>query len=138
LSAYVDLDADDRFATATTRADNDAALIEVLAAIFATKGKDDWESELTGQDVGCVAVAEQPSARVLQTDPFFHAGYAVEATSPIFDEHRRLAPLVRFSRSLTKADGGCTIGQHTDAVLREIGLSDQRIAELREKSVIGG
>jgi crotonobetainyl-CoA:carnitine CoA-transferase CaiB-like acyl-CoA transferase len=138
LSAYVDLDADKRFASAASRAENDSALSEVLAAVFATKGKDDWESELVGQDVGCVAVAEEASTRVLQTDPFFEAGYAVDAVSPIFDEHRRLAPLVTFSRSVTKADGGCTIGQHTDAVLREIGLTEERIAELREKSVIGG
>jgi crotonobetainyl-CoA:carnitine CoA-transferase CaiB-like acyl-CoA transferase len=138
LSGYVDLDGDERFASAAARADHDAALSEILSGVFARKSKREWETELSIQDVGCVEVAEDVSTRLLQTDPFFHAGYAAEATSPIFDEHRRLAPLVRFSRSLTKADGGCTIGQHTDAVLREIGLSAQHIAELREKSIIGG
>jgi crotonobetainyl-CoA:carnitine CoA-transferase CaiB-like acyl-CoA transferase len=138
LSAYVDLDADVRFGSAQARADHDDALSTVLAGVFATKDKDEWESELTRHDVGCVAVTEDVSTRVLQTDPFFEAGYAVNATSPIFDEHRRLAPLVRLSRSLTKADGGCTIGQHTTVVLGELGLTPQRLAELREKSVIGG
>jgi len=61
----------------------------------------------------------------------------VEAVSPIFDRHRRLAPLCRFSRSPTKADAGCTIGQHTDAVLREIGLDDDHIADLRSRRIIG-
>jgi crotonobetainyl-CoA:carnitine CoA-transferase CaiB-like acyl-CoA transferase len=75
---------------------------------------------------------------VLQTDPYFEAGYAVEAVSPIFEQHRRLAPLCRFSRSRTRADAGCTVGQHTDAVLRELGLSGDRIAELRSKQIVGG
>jgi crotonobetainyl-CoA:carnitine CoA-transferase CaiB-like acyl-CoA transferase len=75
---------------------------------------------------------------VLQTDPFFEAGYAVEAVSPIFEEHRRLAPLCRFSRSRSRAESGCTIGQHTDAVLRELGLDADVIAELRTNGIIGG
>jgi crotonobetainyl-CoA:carnitine CoA-transferase CaiB-like acyl-CoA transferase len=83
-------------------------------------------------------VVEANSELVLQTDPFFEAGYAVEAVSPIFEEHRRLAPLCRFSRSQTRADAGCTIGQHTHAVLRELGLDDDAIGALREKAVIGG
>ncbi|MCW2685739.1 MAG: caib/baif family protein, partial [Mycobacterium sp.] len=70
-------------------------------------------------------------------DDFFGAGYAVTADSPVFGEHRRLAPLYRFSRSRTKAGGGCTIGQHTEAVLQEIGVSAQRIAELGKAGVIG-
>jgi crotonobetainyl-CoA:carnitine CoA-transferase CaiB-like acyl-CoA transferase len=74
----------------------------------------------------------------LQTDPYFEAGYAVEAVSPIFEEHRRLAPLCRFSRSRSKADAGCTVGQHTDAVLREVGLDDVAIADLRAKEIVGG
>ncbi|WP_459979674.1 hypothetical protein, partial [Mycobacterium avium] len=66
------------------------------------------------------------------------AGYAVDAYSPIFEEHRRLAPLCRFSRSRTRADGGCTVGQHTNAVLREIGLDEGAIADLRAREIVGG
>ena len=42
----------------------------------------------------------------MQDDEFYQAGYAVDAVSPIFDEHRRPAPLNRFSRSATKAGRG--------------------------------
>ncbi len=45
--------------------------------------------------------------------------------------------MVSFSRSLTVAKAGCLVGQHTDAVLAELGYSSERIAELREKGVIG-
>ena len=106
--------------------------------MFATKTKLEWEQELSAQDVGCVEVVEANSELVLQTDQFFEAGYAVEACSPIFEEHRRLAPLCTFSRSRTRADAGCTIGQHTDAVLREIGLGEEAIADLRVKTIVEG
>jgi crotonobetainyl-CoA:carnitine CoA-transferase CaiB-like acyl-CoA transferase len=138
MAPYVDLHADERFASAESRAQHDDALIEALTSVFATKTKVEWEVELSAQDVGCVEVVEGNSELVLQTDPYFEAGYAVEAYSPIFEEHRRLAPLCRFSRSRSKAEAGCTIGQHTDAVLHEIGLDDARIADLRSREIIGG
>jgi crotonobetainyl-CoA:carnitine CoA-transferase CaiB-like acyl-CoA transferase len=136
LSPYADLASDSRFATAQDRHTNDAALADVLAGVFAGKGNQQWEDELTALDVGCVAILERNSESALQSDPFFEAGYSVEAVSPIFDEHRRLAPLTRFSRSRTKADAGCTIGQHTRPVLREIGVDEQRIDELLELGII--
>lgn len=136
LVPYVDLAGDDRFATPAARADNDGALSEVLAGVFAKRDKIDWENELTSQDVGCVAAADETAEWVMQDDEFYAAGYAVDAVSPIFDEHRRLAPLTRFSRSRTKADAGCTIGQHTESVLSEIGYETARIEQLRADGVI--
>jgi crotonobetainyl-CoA:carnitine CoA-transferase CaiB-like acyl-CoA transferase len=138
MSPYVDLDADERFADAGSRAVHDDDLIAALTPVFAAKTKLEWEHELSAQDVGCVEVVEANSELVLQTDPFFEAGYAVEAVSPIFEEHRRLAPLCRFSRSRSMAESGCTIGQHTDAILHELGVDGRTIAELRAKQVIGG
>jgi crotonobetainyl-CoA:carnitine CoA-transferase CaiB-like acyl-CoA transferase len=138
MSPYVDLHADERFADADSRARHDDELIGALAPVFATKTKLEWEQELSAQDVGCVEVVEANSELVLQTDPYYEAGYAVDAHSPIFDEHRRLAPLCTFSRSRMRADAGCTIGQHTDAVLREIGLDADAIADLRAREIVGG
>jgi len=138
MSPYIDLHADERFVDADSRAAHDDELITSLTTVFATKTKLEWEHELSAQDVGCVEVAEANSELVLQTDQYFGAGYSVHAHSPIFDEHRRLAPLCTFSRSRTRADAGCTIGQHTDAVLREIGLDEAGIADLRAREIVGG
>lgn len=135
LSGYPSLD-DARFASPQGRAEHAHALAEALAEVFATRGRDDWEAELTARDVGCVAVAQQNAEWRMQDDEFYQAGYAVDAVSPIFDEHRRPAPLVRFSRSATKADAGCRLGQHTDALLRELGYDDERIADLRKRDVV--
>jgi crotonobetainyl-CoA:carnitine CoA-transferase CaiB-like acyl-CoA transferase len=138
MSPYVDLHADERFADAESRAQHDDELIAALTKVFTSKTKLEWEHELSAQDVGCVEVAEANSELVLQTDPYFEAGYSVRAHSPIFEAHRRLAPLCRFSRSRTRADAGCTIGQHTDAVLSEIGLDEATIVDLRAKEIVGG
>jgi len=127
---------DDRFATPQSRAANAGALADALAAIFATRAKDQWETELTAADVGCVAVSQENAEWRMQDDEFYQAGYTVDAVSPIFDAHRRPAPLNRFSRSATKADSGCRLGQHTDALLREIGYDDARIARLREQDIV--
>jgi len=135
LAVYGSL-SDSRFATPAGRAANAGALAEALAAIFATRGKDEWEAELTAADVGCVAVAQENAEWRMQDDEFYQAGYAVDAVSPIFDAHRRPAPLNRFSRSATRADSGCRLGQHTDALLREIGYDDARIASLREQDIV--
>jgi crotonobetainyl-CoA:carnitine CoA-transferase CaiB-like acyl-CoA transferase len=135
LGAYADLSGQ-RFATPEGRAANAGVLAQALEAVFATRGKDEWEAELTAADVGCVAVAQENAEWRMQDDEFYQAGYAVDAVSPIFDEHRRPAPLNRFSRSATKADAGCRLGQHTDALLREIGYDDERIAGLRKRDVV--
>jgi crotonobetainyl-CoA:carnitine CoA-transferase CaiB-like acyl-CoA transferase len=137
LKAHVALEADQRFASARERAGNDAALADVLGSVFATGRKAEWETELTAAGIGCVAVAEHSPALTLMSDEWFAAGYSATAMSPIFDEHRRVAPATGFSRSATKADGGCMLGQHTDAVLREIGYDEAQIADLRQRQVIG-
>jgi crotonobetainyl-CoA:carnitine CoA-transferase CaiB-like acyl-CoA transferase len=135
LAAYGSLSAK-RFASRESREANAGALAEALAVIFATRGKDEWEAELTAADVGCVAVAQENAEWRMQDDEFYAAGYAVDAVSPIFDSHRRPAPLTRFSRSATRAESGCRLGQHSDALLREIGYDDARIAQLREQDVV--
>ena len=136
LKPHVALD-DPRFATPALRADNDAALAEVLGGVFAGRGKHDWETELVGAGVGCVAVAEQLAETTLLSDEAYAAGYTVDAVHPVFAEHRRLGPLTRFSRSATRAEGGCLLGDHTDAILAELGRDAAAVADLRERRIVG-
>ncbi|OBK63277.1 CoA-transferase [Mycobacterium colombiense] len=136
MSPYVNLHTDERFASAASRAQHDDALVTALEPVFAIKTKLEWERELCSQDVGCVEVTERSSGIALQSDDCFEAGYSVESDSPIFDVHRRLAPVCKFSRSQTKADAGCTVGQHTELVLREIGIADEWITDLHKRGIV--
>jgi len=66
------------------------------------------------------------------------SGLVTEAWHPILDEHARLTPLVSMSRSASVAGGGCLVGQHTNAIMKELGYTDSAIAELREARIVGG
>jgi len=136
LAAEADLGGE-RFATPEARRENDAALAEALGEVFARRPAAEWEDLLGKADVGCVQVTERIPELVLQTDEALSAEYCATATNAIFDEHLRMGPLVRFSRSATKADGGCSVGEHTDLVLAELGYDEDAIAGLRERGVIG-
>lgn len=128
--------ADVRFATEEGRTEHADALADVLETLFSGDGKEAWEDRLTACDIGCVAVAQENAEWRMQTDEFYEAGYAVDAVSPIFDEYRRPAPLSRFSRSSSRAEGGCTVGQHTDAILAELGFDVDEIHDLRAQRVV--
>jgi crotonobetainyl-CoA:carnitine CoA-transferase CaiB-like acyl-CoA transferase len=137
LAAYVDLASDARFATEADRRANDAALAAVLTDVFASRSKDDWERDLLGADVACVAVTTEPIESMMLSEEFGRASeYIADVVHPSFDEHPRLAPVVRFSRSRTQAKPGVLAGAHTDAILGELGYDDAARADLREREVV--
>ena len=65
-------------------------------------------------------------------------GYIATVEHPIFGEHRRSTALVRLSRGVETLGAGCLIGQHTDAILEELGYDEHQIAKLRADGTIGG
>jgi crotonobetainyl-CoA:carnitine CoA-transferase CaiB-like acyl-CoA transferase len=138
LAADLDLAADPRFTSAADRAANDTALAQVLAAMFKKQPAAEWERRLTPADVGCVVAHPGPAEDVLMSDEFGRAcGLVTDVVHPIYGEVPRPAPLVRFSRSTTTPQGGCTIGQHTRAVLAEIGFGEAQIQDLVERNIVG-
>jgi crotonobetainyl-CoA:carnitine CoA-transferase CaiB-like acyl-CoA transferase len=137
LAPHVDLRADARFATEADRVANDDALVDVLSAVFETRGKEEWERDLLAADCACVAVALEPLEAVMLSEEFGRAsGYVVDVVHPTFDEHPRLAPTVRFSRSTTHAGAGQLKGDHTDAILEELGYDEAAVADLRDRGVV--
>jgi crotonobetainyl-CoA:carnitine CoA-transferase CaiB-like acyl-CoA transferase len=136
-ASRIDLDDDPRFADDAARRANDAALGEALAAILRTRPAADWERDLAAADVGCAEVAKGPIARATMCDPITRdAGLLTEVEHPSFGRHRRLAPLA--SLSLTPGEGrpACLFGQHTEAVLRELGYDDGAIEKLEADGVV--
>jgi crotonobetainyl-CoA:carnitine CoA-transferase CaiB-like acyl-CoA transferase len=138
LVAHVDLVNDARFATASAREQNASALIDLLGGVFAKQAADKWEAELLPLGVGCVEVTTRTIEAMMFDDDFGRAsGYIADVVHPTFEEHPRLAPYVRFSDSMTQALPGVLNGEQTDAILRELGRTDDQIAELRSRSIVG-
>lgn len=136
LEPYGDLADDPRFAP-ETRDGNATALIEALGAIFATRSAAQWEADLLGRGIGCVALHTGSIESLLMSEDFGRAsGLLVDVTHPVLDEHPRLAPYVSFSRSQTRALPGVLAGSHTDELLARAGYDDDAIAQARADNVV--
>jgi crotonobetainyl-CoA:carnitine CoA-transferase CaiB-like acyl-CoA transferase len=132
------LAADPRFATKSAREANDAALAQILQAIFMMRPAAIWERDLRAADVACVMAAPAP-VEANYMDPGSVGDVQDLVTNgrhPILDEVQRLKPLVRFSRSGTVAGDAGLIGQDTERVMRELGYDEAEIAALAEEGVI--
>jgi crotonobetainyl-CoA:carnitine CoA-transferase CaiB-like acyl-CoA transferase len=137
LAGEVDLAADSRFGDEGARRTNDAALAELLSRVFARKSAQHWEDFLLAADVGCVVVHREPPEAVLQSAEFAGASdLLVDVEHPTFGEHVRLRPYIGLSRSETLAKPGSLAGQHTDAILGELGYSAEKVADLRERKIV--
>ncbi len=137
LADEADLAADNRFTDEAARKGNDAALAQVLEAVFASRPAQHWEDALLAAGVGCVVAHREPPESVLQSAEFAGAAdMLVEVEHPTFGDHVRLKPYVSFSRSATVAEPGVLAGQQTDAILSELGYSAEAIADLRERKVV--
>jgi crotonobetainyl-CoA:carnitine CoA-transferase CaiB-like acyl-CoA transferase len=142
LAGELELLGDARFASVADRHAHDAELVEVLTAAFAARAADEWERVMVAADVACVSVDPQLGglASGLQNPGGLAEQLGMMATveHPLFGAVPRTRALVTLSRSGQSLGAGCLIGQHTDAILHELGYDDERIAALRAAGVVGG
>jgi crotonobetainyl-CoA:carnitine CoA-transferase CaiB-like acyl-CoA transferase len=106
-----------------------------VAAVMKTKTADEWMAIMSQYDICAATVLEMEQ---VVTNPHNVArGMVVEVDSP-------LGPVkqIGVAAKLSDTPGrpvhtAPTVGQHTDEVLRGLGLSDARIAELRARGAVG-
>ena len=141
LAPYGDLAGDERFATEDDRTSNDSALADALGAIFRSRPAAEWEAELTARDVACVVAANgSPDGLIMDGDDALGRtmDIVVDLEHPVIGAYPRLTPLAKLSRSGGLTGAAPLLGQHTNAVLAEIGYSAEQIDDLRARGVIGG
>ena len=141
LSNDAPLGNDPRFADATSRATNEAELIDTLTSVFTARPAAEWEERMLGADVACVAVEPMlggiSSGLQLPGGLAEQLGMMTTVEHPLFGQVPRTRRLYELSRSGQSLGASCLIGQHTDAILDELGYSGEQIAELRAKGVVG-
>jgi crotonobetainyl-CoA:carnitine CoA-transferase CaiB-like acyl-CoA transferase len=109
---------------------------EHLTEMFAQKTRDEWFAELRDIEL-CVAP-------VLAVDEVFENEHAIARQMVVEVDDPRVGTVrqVGVGPKFSETPGGVRFtapanGQHTDDVLRELGRSDEDIAQLREAGVVG-
>jgi crotonobetainyl-CoA:carnitine CoA-transferase CaiB-like acyl-CoA transferase len=124
-------------AEAQDRAAEGPAVEALLEALFAARPATEWERQLLAVDVACVVAAGVPPEEVLVDNLLgTEGGFTTEVVHPLWDDHPRLAPAIRLSRSETLTPAGVLCGQHTDPILQELGHTEVEIADLRSRNVV--
>ena len=130
-----DLLADPRFATNDLRVQHRAAIVPILSDVFRTRDCADWIALLEAHDI--------PACRVNTLQEIL-AHPQIEANAAVVERRddrrgriRTLAPPVKLSATPTGvARLAPALGEHTAEVLREFGLTDAELGELRAAKVI--
>lgn len=102
-----------------------------LAAVFATRSRDEWCALAEGSDACLSPVLELDEAPL-------HPHNRARGTFVTVEGVVQPAPAPRFSRTPAAVQGPpAPAGAHSEEVLRRHGLTEERIAALRQQGVIG-
>ncbi len=109
----------------------DPTLCDAVAALFATRSRDEWLTQFDPNDVPITPLLDMQD---VQNDPHIQARGSIYT-----DENGYAHPRfpVRFSATPPRdPTPPPNVGEQTDDILRELGLSDFDIAKLRDEGVV--
>ncbi len=127
---------DERFRTPARRHDNIDERLRLTQEVLRTATADHWLSRLEAEGVPCAPVLTRNQ---LIHHPQIHAnGIVVETDHPAAGRLRQARPPARFSETPAGLDRPAPgLGEHTRAILENLGYSPKDIASLAEAGVIG-
>ena len=132
-----DLARDARFAGREGRRQHDEALAAEIASLFRQRDADSWEKHLTERSVGCVRADGASVGEFFSRDPHVLAnGLAPACEHARFGPMRRWGPLATVDGALPRYGPSPLAGEHTDALLKELGYTAAEITHLRETGVV--
>jgi formyl-CoA transferase len=128
---------DPRFGSWILRLRNNADLLPILEARFREKPRAEWLEVLAAHDIPAAPV--QPLLDFFEDPAVRHHDLVHEYDHPEVGRLRMMGQPLLFTETPTRDPGPPpTLGQHTDAVLRELGYTDADVAALRARGVLGG
>jgi crotonobetainyl-CoA:carnitine CoA-transferase CaiB-like acyl-CoA transferase len=129
-----DLISDERFATAPVRFENRKECIAELRATFAAEDLAHWEKSFAGFD-GVWDVMR--TAREIHDDPQVVAnGYLPRVTDTNGNEFALAGSPVQFDETPLALRCAPGHGEHTDAILADLGYDEDQIIDFKIKSVV--
>ena len=127
---------DPRFASVAARTQNARELVTIFDKAFAAKTAPEWEAPLRKEDLIYAPIMQLSE---LDKDPQVLANeYITEVDHPTLGRVKETGHPIQYSE--TPANIGARpaprLGEHTQEVLRELGYSEEQIAELRKGNAI--
>ncbi len=130
-----DLKADPRFANASARREHAREMMRLLDEQFAKRPLAEWLERFDAVDLWWAPV--NTPADVVRDTQALAVGAIVDVPDGRGGTQKSVGSPVRFSSADVAPRGPVPgVGEHTEAVLTELGLAPARIAELRERRVI--
>lgn len=130
-----DLPSQDKYATNTERLENLDELIEEIERVTSQKPRAHWLAKL--EDVGVPAGPINTLPEVFSNEQTVARNMVQEVDDHRVEGMRTIGPAVKFSRTpaairRTAPD----LGQHTEEVLSELGITEDAIAKLKAEGIV--
>ena len=132
---FPDLPADPHFATGEARSANRAMLNERIAAVTCTKTSSVWVERLNAMDVPCGPIYRMDE--VFADPQVRHLGMAQAVEHPTLGRTELVGQPIKLSRTPAKLETATPgLGEHTDAVLAELGYGETAIEDFRARNIV--
>ena len=126
---------DPRFQTPAGRVKHADARLELTAEVLKTRTSAEWLARLEAEDVPCAPVLSREE--VIADAQVAANELIVESDHPQAGRMRQPRPAARFERTPAEIRSPAPLlGEHTDAVLTELGISPAQLAALRAAGVV--
>ena len=128
---------DPRFKTPALRDQNINARLAMTQEVLKTRSSEAWLRRLEAEQVPCAPVLTRSQA--IAHPQVLASGILVESEHPVAGTLRQARAAARFSETPTSLRRGAPrLGEHTEELLRELGLAADEIDSLRRRGIIGG
>lgn len=132
-----ELACDPRFSTAEERSRNDAVLIEILTDVFHSKNTAEWYRCLDSFEVPC-EISDPAFTQNFHDDPEMRVrGISIAYEHPLVGRLEQLGKLCEMSDTPIEVQGPpLIVGDHTRAIMRELGYTDAEITQACEDGYV--